>query len=348
MPRAPREIPWLEQRNGVYNVRWYEPPTAAERQRNPQAKGQTKRLGLRTRDPGEAQTRFAAFLATGYHKATADGQLTVAAALDQYDREHVDKRVVDKQRARQAQRYLTEFFGDTPLTAIGIPECRTYTEARTGGKINGGAVSASSARRELVTLRAAAHHALRWKRIAMNEMPTFELPPEDDDGQAARWFTKDELDRLLSHAEGRTRDFVVLAYGWGARRESVAQLEVRQVQLEKGLVNLQKPGQQVTKKRRPIVPIFPSQREVVERLISEAGDGWLFGKGYSCYRPFRELCEACGIDEERRNPHMLRHSRATHMLMDGESIYKVARLLGDTVATVERVYGHYSPEYLAS
>jgi hypothetical protein len=36
------------------------------------------------------------------------------------------------------------------------------------------------------------------------------------------------------------------------------------------------------------------------------------------------------------------------MLMDGESMYKVGRLLGDTVKTVETVYGHYSPEFLAS
>jgi hypothetical protein len=34
------------------------------------------------------------------------------------------------------------------------------------------------------------------------------------------------------------------------------------------------------------------------------------------------------------------------MLMDGESIYKVARLLGDSVKTVEQSYGHYSVEYL--
>jgi site-specific recombinase XerC len=43
---------------------------------------------------------------------------------------------------------------------------------------------------------------------------------------------------------------------------------------------------------------------------------------------------------------MLRHSRATHMLMDGEDPYKVAKLLGDTLATAERVYGHYDVDYL--
>jgi hypothetical protein len=35
------------------------------------------------------------------------------------------------------------------------------------------------------------------------------------------------------------------------------------------------------------------------------------------------------------------------MLMDGESIYKVAKLLGDSVAMIEKVYGHHSLEFLA-
>jgi integrase len=39
-------------------------------------------------------------------------------------------------------------------------------------------------------------------------------------------------------------------------------------------------------------------------------------------------------------------SRATHLLQAGASIYDVAKLLGDTTATVERVYGHHSCESL--
>ena len=243
--------------------------------------------------------------------------------------------------------------------AIGIPECRGYTDARR--KLG---ASDSTARRELKVLRAAGNHALRWKRITRDQMPTFELPAEDDDGQEVRWFSQAELDLLLSRAEAaiesaaltdkplaraqRLQDFIILTYWWGARRSSVEMLEVGQVQLNKGVVNLQKPGERATKKRRPIVPIFPAQREVLERRVAGSRDGWLFGRNYTSYRPFLALCEQCGFDEGRRNPHMLRHSRATHMLMAGESIYKVGRLLGDSVTTIDRVYGHHSPEFLAS
>jgi len=41
-------------------------------------------------------------------------------------------------------------------------------------------------------------------------------------------------------------------------------------------------------------------------------------------------------------PHILRHSRATHLLEDGVSIYSVARLLGDNPTTIQKTYGHIS------
>jgi integrase len=40
------------------------------------------------------------------------------------------------------------------------------------------------------------------------------------------------------------------------------------------------------------------------------------------------------------NPHEMRHTFASHLLEAGESSRKVARMLGDTVLTVERTYAH--------
>ena len=55
----------------------------------------------------------------------------------------------------------------------------------------------------------------------------------------------------------------------------------------------------------------------------------------------------CGRPAGRLTPHVLRHTRATHLLQKGVAPYAVASLLGDTVATVLRVYGHHCPNYLA-
>lgn len=70
MPRPIREVPWLGKRHGVYNIFWYEPPTPEQRQRNPQAAGRTKRLGLGTRDARTAAARLVEFITARYHNAS--------------------------------------------------------------------------------------------------------------------------------------------------------------------------------------------------------------------------------------------------------------------------------------
>ncbi len=355
--RKGRELPQLETRNGVYNILYTEPAHVDAAGRK--VASRSRRIGLRTRDPDEAKARYAAFLLEGEAFARRDRppELTVNDALDQYFREHVRQRCADWVRQENAIRHLKEAFGEKPLSDVDIPQCRRYAELRRAGVIGGGARhdgvrkqgSDSTIRRELVVLRAAANHAARWKRLT-GPAPTFEMPSERDSGGDVKWLTRDEVELLFVAAEVTSAllyHFITLTYWWGARRGWVERLHVGQVDLVHGRVNPYKPEERVTNKRRRILPVFDELRPSLETLVRGAPQsGFLFGgPRVDFYRPFRELCEANGL-QERSNPHVLRHSRATHMLMAGESIYKVARLLGDSVQTVERVYGHYSAEYL--
>jgi integrase len=357
MPRPVHGAPYLEVRHGVYQIRWYEPASEEAKRRNPQARGKAFRVGLRTRDAKEAAARLAAFITEGHNNIWSTGKLTVGMALAQYYDEHVREHVVAERRARVILGHLAKFFGQMPLEDVSRASCRDYGKWRAG-------VAPATVQRELAILRAAAIHAFKEGRIT--QLPRFQIASIAEPTKITRdlWLTKDEYALLFRKAadkaeyaamlgdergERRYRrllDFIVLAYGWGARRESVAKMEVTQVELEAGVVRLAKPGEKLTKKRRPVLPIFPEQREVLERLVRQAIDGFLFGPQYEVYSPFRALCRECGLDAKAR-PHVIRHSRATHMLQDGESIYKVAKLLGDTVKTVEAVYGHHSPGWIA-
>lgn len=348
MPRKPNPIPWLGQRGGVYYVFWHA-----------EAKGRTERFSLRTNDTHEAQKRYAAFLVDGPSAfAGVPGRppgLTVSTALDDYRREHVATKVVDKTRAENAIVHLKAYFGAEQLRDIDIPASRAYAQARRMGAIGGGkrhknkAGADATIRRELVVLGAAAQHALRWKRILATEMPSIEMPAEPRN-EEVKYLAQDEFAKVANAATGRLKDFVLLAYYTAARRASIERLTKFQVNLKTNRINLTGPTEDVnqrrSKKRRPIVPIAPEIRPVVERLISEGDTEWLLGSPLDLYRPFRKLMDGLGF-EGRANPHILRHSRATHLLQAGVPIYDVARLLGDTVATVERVYGHHSPEFLA-
>jgi integrase len=348
MARPIREIPWLKRRNDVFHVFWYDKAARRERQ-----------LSLRTRDETTAKNRYAAFLVDGKEIFQAhDGALTVGRALDDYLAEHVKQNNVAVIRAQYAMDRLRVFFEGVPMTSLDVPQCRAYAEARMAGRIKtdagrrgkDGICSENTVKRELTVLRAAANHAAKWRRIGPSAnpptpMPTFELPSHVDANTVATWLTKDEIDVILDLSTGPLRDFILLAYKTAYRRATVENLLVSQIDFRTGRINPNTAGARRTVKRKAVVPIFEDIVEPLQRLVHGARDGRLFAPGVDFYLPFTRLL-ADPAYEGRRHPHVLRHSRATHMLMDGESIYKVARLLGDSVKTVEQSYGHYSVEYL--
>lgn len=259
--------------------------------------------------------------------------------------------------------------GSTVLSAVDIPMSRAYTEARRSGKVGGGkrrtnkVGSDSTVRRELVVLVAAANHALRWKRIKPADMPSIELPREtvasvDEDDEAllpgAPFFTREQVDKLIALAGQETADplremqrWIRVVYFTGARRRSIENLTVRQVVLDRRKINLATPGKRQTKKRQPVVPIFTVIEDDLKVLCEGKKPTDRVFKPRNFYRDFMALCRALEFPEPH-HPHMLRHSRATHLLQDRRSPYDVAKLLGDTLKTVEANYGHHAPDDLRS
>lgn len=349
MPRPKRTIPWLEQRDGTWYVHWYD-----------EQRGRTERLSLRTRDDREAQDRYIAFLQEGRSilRRPESAGVTVAEIVDAYLREHagtdpdtgadvpgVDG-VADKYRQRRAGEVLKAFWGDTPVHVIDIPESRRYRDARARATPPAGP---STVRRELNMLVAAANHAMKWKRLDPSQAPVVELPPHAP-VEDAKFLTKPELREVIRLAgedpDPRLKAFVVLAYMAGARRKSIERLRVAQVNLPGRRLRLTPEGKRVTGKRAPVVPINDDMAVEIKKLLLRTENEWLFGSsGFDVYKPFRRIVEKAGA-ADRAHPHVLRHSRATHMLQDGVPIWEVAKLLGDTVETVERVYGHHCPDHM--
>ncbi len=60
--------------------------------------------------------------------------------------------------------------------------------------------------------------------------------------------------------------------------------------------------------------------------------------------PLRVACQKAGLPEEVTF-HTLRHSYASEMLVQGLSVVEVAELIGDTVAMVEKTYGHPTVDF---
>ena len=349
MPKD-RSVPWLQTRNGVFYAHWSNPE-----------KGRIQRLSLGTRDPSTAKARFAAFLAEGVDKlAAGEHDLTCGEALDQYYDEHLRLKAVAHERGRMAIQNLKAFFAQLRVKDIDIPLCRDYAGRRRMGLIGGRrgrseivlAGSDSTIRRELAVLAAACQHAMKWKRIQRNDLPYIELPPEGPPRE--RWLTVDELAKLRDAAEAkaatgiasfvRVRHFIEIAYYTASRRAAVETLTWFQVDLERGRIALAKAEERKTKKRRPVVPIDPQLMPLLRRLHETKTTGYVLGVGTPLHREFMAVAEAAGLEDV--TPHTLRHSRATHLLQAGVDPWKVAGLLGDSLATVVKVYGHHCPDHL--
>lgn len=366
MPRPRREAPRLDTdaQTGVYTVVWYDP-----------ADQRTKRRSLGTRDAGQAAARFQAFVQEARslyapsaedlkrHAVETASPLTVGQALDLYEREHVQTKVVDKDRAHDVMANLRAFFGALPVRDVTFAQSRAYVLARELGEVGGrgrrGAEpmpgSPATCRRELTVLVAAVNHCLKHghlssdglRRDMRGRVVLVDLPPDSKPVQ--RWLTRDEMARLRAECgeTGRLRWFLEIAYFTGSRRDAVETLTWFQVDLDRGRINLAKPGETITTKRRPVVPIDPQLRPWLdEAKKANGGVEHVLGSAVSVYRPFTEACARAGLGDDV-TPHVLRHTRATHLLQDGVSLFAVANLLGDTTSTVERVYGSHSASFMA-
>jgi len=102
------------------------------------------------------------------------------------------------------------------------------------------------------------------------------------------------------------------------------------------------------KKRRAIVPLNPEVLQALKAAKELACSDSIVefhGRALKTVKKgFREACKRAGLVGV--TPHILRHSGATWMTADGVPLSEVARMLGDTEATVERVYAKHSPGYL--
>lgn len=260
----------------------------------------------------------------------------IQCLIDQYEAEHVALKTAAPDRVKYAMKSLSGFFGGKDLSEVNIPLCRQYAQHR--------GVRDGTIRYELGILKAALSHAVRWGRLSPAEVPFIELPAAPQAKQ--RWLTREELERLLAAAEQRTQDYINLMYFTASRKGAIELLTPRFVDLENWRIDLNS-DQARTKKRRPIVPVGDQLKPILERLCAaaETPDSPLLGEGSLRYG-FERAVAAAGLDGV--TPHVIRHTRITHLLQSGARLWDVASLAGDNVTTIERVYGHHCPEYLES
>lgn len=121
------------------------------------------------------------------------------------------------------------------------------------------------------------------------------------------------------------------------------------VNLETGIMQRKERGAVQTKKRSPPVKIGDRLLSHLRRWKKMDGNAAyvVAFRGKAISRPvssWERIRVAAGLPEYVV-PHVLRHSRATHMLRAGVSLWEASNALGMSVEVLAKVYGHHAPDW---
>lgn len=154
-----------------------------------------------------------------------------------------------------------------------------------------------------------------------------------------RFLASDEIDRLLQAAEQYGNPdlqlIVELCLATGSRWREAEGLTSSQVIAHKVTY------QRTKGRKNRTVPIAPS---LYERLPKRSGP--LFTP---CYHEFGKLLDLAGINlPDGQGTHVLRHTFASHFMMNGGNILVLQRILGHAGIKDTMKYAHFSPDHFES
>lgn len=291
-----------------------------------------RRISTGTRDRRKAERYLSQFIAGSENKIPENR--TVGSILEGYEADHGPS-LRSPEALKYSIRALQPFFGDLLPSHLLPMTIKRYARER--------GASDGTILREIGVLRAALSWAVENKWIEAKPIisnPVKRPPPRD------RWITKQEAEALLDACrEPHIRLFVLMGLMTAARMSAILEAKWSQVDWELRRIDY---GKGHGNKRRAIVPLNDTVFDTLNGARKLACSDYIIEYGgqpiKTVKKGFQSACKRAGL--KGVTPHILRHSGATWMSMDGVPMREIAQMLGDSEATVERVYAKYHPDYL--
>lgn len=175
-----------------------------------------------------------------------------------------------------------------------------------------------------------------------NENPLAKIRQFKIQEKELTYLTIEQIKRLLAEMElGRNSDAIVITkicLSTGSRWSEAE--DIRKTQLQKGLLQfaLTKSG------KNRAVPVDDDLHEELTQRAAASETDRLFKYSYSA---FRDAIERAGIKlPEGQLTHVLRHTFASHFMMNGGNILTLQRILGHSSLAMTMKYAHLAPDHL--
>jgi integrase/recombinase XerD len=254
-----------------------------------------------------------------------------------------------------------EFLGRRSLDPLRIDyvDLAAFVSELAEGREGRRAVASATLQRKIACLRSFYRHLRREQLIEHD--PTAELRAPRRPARLPKVLSRDEVASLLAQPRGssaaavRDRALLETMYACGLRASEAIALELRDIDLEAGILQARGKG---SKER--IVPIGTKAIEQLReyltkgrpRLVGLRDEPRLFvnlrGGGLSrqgLYKIVQRHARSAGL-ERRMSPHTLRHTFATHLLAGGCDLRSLQEMLGHADIGTTQIYTHLSAERL--
>ena len=298
------------------------------------------------------------------------GPYTVGQALDAYLRfleNDGRSEAAIKDACYRIEAFIRPALGNAEVAAVKAERLRQWRDelseapprVRTkrgekpnhSGKTRDHRARKASANRTFTTLRAALNHAFADEKApsdaAWRKVENF----KNVDAARLRYLTVAEARQLINASDPEFRPLVQAALQTGARYGELGRLTVADFNSDVGTIAIRQ-----SKSGKPRHVVLTDEGMAFFRQLSagRAGDDPMLRKanGSTWVKSQQALPMGDAVARAKINPpigfHGLRHTWASHAVMNGVPLMVVARNLGHVSTTmVEKHYGHLAPSYIA-
>ncbi|ELC6382917.1 tyrosine-type recombinase/integrase [Enterobacter hormaechei] len=194
-------------------------------------------------------------------------------------------------------------------------------------------ISASTINRDIYRLSGMFSALIKLDEFE-GENPLRGLPPLKEKNPGMTFLTKQEISRLLDALTGDYRLIALLCLSTGGRWGEVSTLTEAQIMHGRVVFLETKNG----KKR-----VVPISAELEEEVMANASAG-LFRVDYENF--CRKLRKVKPDLPRGQATHILRHTFASHFMMNGGNIIALQQILGHASIQQTMAYAHLAPDYL--
>lgn len=246
-----------------------------------------------------------------------------------------------KSRATYAWKRLRPHFAHLSPDDITLTVCRAYTAAERAANISDGTIHT-----DLGYLATALNYGHRLGMSA--HPPSIERPPKPRPRD--RHLTREDAVKLINNcAMPHVRLFCILAVATAGRMSAILDLTWDRVDFDSGHIYLDDPARERTAKGRANVPMNDMARhallEARRGAISEHVIEWGGERVASVKKGISAAARRAGLDGV--TAHVLRHTAAVWMAVDGIAMRQISDYLGHSnTAVTERTYARFRPDHL--